>query len=216
MHRVSPSHSNTCLPRSLYADVPVGKISIVAFSVIFMGLGVAAYFYGPQFLPQFFATSISRIAISAGLAGVGVLLNIGLLIHCCIRHNQKRVENSVKPMPVPNRNPSRLICYQCDQAGRLHITLGFANLEKLCRGEHVDVPAVTIERTPLNVKMRAVNGFLWQKSSPEHFAFLEPDIATMSAKKECTLVIDSIENPVILFFCGKIINTWVSAVQGQA
>ncbi|MCC5831997.1 MAG: hypothetical protein JJU12_03020 [Chlamydiales bacterium] len=58
---------------------------MVALSVILIGSGVAAYYFGPQLLPQIFTTSARHIAISAGLAGIGLLLETGLVISICMK-----------------------------------------------------------------------------------------------------------------------------------
>lgn len=192
-------------------DLPVGKISLVALSLIFIGVGIGAYFWGSQLLPQIFTTSAQQIAISAGIVGIGVLLDIGLLIHYCMKKCQQQEKKVSVSQPPQTADLSRLkVHYFKDVNGHFFLTLGEANLNRLIRNEKVSVPAVIVERREKEVHIQAINGVLCrEKRNLNHFRFYKPEeIPALSCKAEWTVPSDSEKIPIMIIFDDKFINTW--------
>jgi len=193
-------------------DLPLGKITLVALSVILIGLGLAAYFYGPQILPQLFTTTTRQIVGAAILGGAGVLLDLALLIKYCCDRRKKRVETLAAAAPRQRKvqAPHRQIIRYGEASGnRFILTLGEQAFDQLALGKGIQQPGVVLTRTDTQVHIQAHNGVLSQEHvHANHFRFNAPDDCfSMRPKAEWTVAIDSEEVPIMIVFDDKFINT---------
>jgi len=151
MCRVICGSSSDPLGQSSFCrNLPKGKIALVALSVLMIGLGLAVYFYGPQILPQVFSTTTCQIAGAAVLGGVGVFIDVALIIqYCCNRYKERTDSLSRRPTPVHVRPPVKLTVHygREDGGSRFLLTMGGQAYDQLKCGERVRQPAVVLTRT---------------------------------------------------------------------
>lgn len=152
-------------------QLSIGKIVLVALSILLIGLGIATYFYGPQILPQVFSTTKSQIIGLSVIGGCGILLGIGVALYS-LRTLMKKPDfpkKKTKPLPptciVTERIPiGRRIRFLGWSFGSkeefFFITFGDQALAKLKTTGNCEEPAVIVHRTAQGVNLRAINGGL--------------------------------------------------------